>query len=379
MFGKPITLFRMFGFAVRIDMSWLIIVALVTWSLAEGVFPFWFKNLSKITYWWMGIAGALGLFVAIVFHELSHSLVARKYGLPMKGITLFIFGGVAEMGEEAPSAKAEFMMAIAGPISSIVFALVCFGLYMIGGRAGWPVPLIGVLGYLMVINMVLVAFNLIPGFPLDGGRVLRSALWYWKKNLRWATRVASRIGEGFGTALIILGIFVLLYTGNFIGGIWWILIGMFLRGAARQSYQHILMRQALEGEHVRRFMNPNPVTVSSSISIAQLVEDFIYKYHYKMFPVVDNGRLIGCVTIQQVKEVPRDKWSQQTVGELASSCSDENTIRSDEDAMKALSIMSRTRASRLMVVDGNQLVGIISLKDLLKFFSLKVELEEGER
>lgn len=375
MFGKPITLFKMFGFSVRIDFSWLIIAVLVTWSLAKGLFPSLYKNLAPTTYWLMGVIGALGLFSAIIFHELSHSLVARRYGLPMKGITLFLFGGVAEMGEEPPSAKAEFMMAIAGPLSSIGIALVFFVIYLIGTRAGWSVPIIGVVGYLASINVILVLFNLIPGFPLDGGRVLRSALWHWKQNLRWATRVASQIGQGFGNALIVLGILMVLFR-DFIGGMWLCLIGIFLKGAARQSYQQLLMRQSLEGEMVRRFMNANPVTVSPSISIEGLVEDYIYKYHYKMFPVVDEGRLIGCITIQQVKEVPRDQWNQRTVGDLVTTCSPENTIRSDEDAMKALSMMNRTRASRLMVVDGDQLVGILALKDLLKFFSLKVELEE---
>ena len=377
MFVKRITLFKMFGFSVRIDASWLIIVVLVTWSLAEGLFPVMYENLPTMTYWWMGIAGALGLFAAIIFHELSHSLVARRYGLHMKGITLFLFGGVAEMAGEPPSAKAEFMMAIAGPISSVLLALGFYGIYVVAIRAGWSVSIIGVVGYLAIINVILVAFNLIPGFPLDGGRMLRSALWYWKNNLRWATRIASQIGEGFGMVLILLGILKVIVAGNFIGGMWLCLIGMFLRGAARQSYQQVLMRHALEGEMVRRFMNTNPVTVSPAISVQQLVEDYIYKYHHKMFPVVDGGRLIGCISIQQVKEIPRDRWSQRTVGELVTACSSENTIRPDDDAMKVLSMMNRTRASRLMVVDGDQLVGIIALKDMLSFFSLKVELEDG--
>jgi CBS domain-containing protein len=281
------------------------------------------------------------------------------------------------MGGEPPSAKAEFMMAIAGPISSLVLALGFYGIYLVGKGAGWSVSILGVVAYLAFINVILVAFNLIPGFPLDGGRMLRSALWYWKNNLRWATRIASGIGEGFGMVLILLGILKVILAGNFIGGMWLCLIGMFLRGAARQSYQQVLMRHALEGEMVRRFMNPNPVTVSPAISVQQLVEDYIYKYHHKMFPVVDGGRLIGCISIQQVKEIPRDRWSQRTVGELVTSCSPENTIRPDDDAMKVLSMMNRTRASRLMVVDGGQLIGIIALKDMLKFFSLKVELEEG--
>ncbi len=375
MFGKRITLFRLFGFAVRIDMSWIIIAALVTWSLAAG-FPHYYKGLSTQTYWLMGAVGALGLFVSIVFHEMCHSLVARRYGLPMKGITLFIFGGVAEMDDEPPSAKAELMMAIAGPASSVLLA-VGFGIiYVFGRLAAWPSPVSGVLGYLGLINIVLAAFNLVPAFPLDGGRVLRALLWSWKDNVKWATRVASQIGSGFGLVLIILGVWNIL-LGNLVGGIWWFLIGMFVRGAANMSYQQLLTRQALEGEPVHRFMEQNPVTVSSSISLEDLIENYIYKFHFKMFPVVDNDRLVGCISTREVKEVPRGEWPQRTVGDLLTRCSVDNTIRPDADSMEALSKMRKTGTSRLVVVDGDRLVGIISLKDMLKFLSLKVELEEG--
>lgn len=376
MFGKRIKLFKIFGFEVGIDWSWIILVILIAWSLSVGFFPYSYKNLSTQTYWVMGIVGTLGLFFSIIFHEMCHSLVARKYGIPMKGITLFIFGGVAEMGEEPPNPKAEFMMAIVGPISSIAVGIVFYGIYFLGRQNGWSEPINGVVQYLAFINGILAVFNLIPAFPLDGGRVLRSILWGWKKNLRWATHISSKIGSGFGILLIVLGAFQFL-RGNFIGGMWWFLIGMFLRGAAKMSYQQLLLRKALEGEIVHRFMKTDPVTVTPSLSVAQLVEDYIYKYHYKMFPIVeDTDRLIGCVTTKQVKEIPREEWSQRNVREIATPCSAENTIGPQVDAMKALSIMSKTGASRLMVTEKNRLLGIIALKDFLKFFALKVELEE---
>lgn len=376
MFGKRIRLFKIFGFEVGIDWSWIILAILIAWSLSVGLFPFRYKNLSTETYWLMGIVGAVGLFFSIIFHEMCHSLVARKYGMPMKGITLFIFGGVAEMGEEPPSPRAEFMMAIVGPISSIAIGLVFYGVYFLGRQNGWSEPIKGVVQYLAFINGLLAFFNLVPAFPLDGGRVLRSILWGLKKNLRWATRISSKIGSGFGILLIVLGAFQFL-RGNFIGGMWWFLIGMFLRGAAKMSYQQLLLRKALEGEIVQRFMKTDPVTVTPSLSVAQLVEDYIYKHHYKMFPIVeDTDRLIGCVTTKQVKEIPREEWSHRKVGEIVTQCSAENTIGPQVDAMKALSIMSKTGASRLMVTEKNRLLGIIALKDLLKFFALKVELEE---
>lgn len=376
MFGKRITLFKVFGFAIQLDMSWLILALLITWSLAEGLFPFQYKNLPRTTYWWMGAVGALGLFGSIVFHELSHSLMARSYGVRIKGITLFIFGGVAEMDEEPPSARAEFRIAIVGPISSLLLALGFYGVYLVGTGAGWSEPILGVMGYLGVINAILAAFNLVPGFPLDGGRILRAVLWGWKQNLRWATRVASQIGSGFGLVLIFLGVLNVL-QGHFIGGLWQFLIGMFLRGAAAMSYQQLLMRQALEGEPVRRFMKPNPVTVPPSLSVEQLVEDYVYKHHYKLFPVVEDGKLIGYISTREVKAIPRNEWHQHPVRELVKPISPANTIRPEDDALKALSKMNRTGLSRLLVADGDRLVGIIALKDLLTFFSLKVELEEG--
>jgi len=376
MFGKRIKLFKLLGFEVRIDWSWIIIALLITWSLSKGLFPAYYKNLSTQTYWWMGIIGALGLFLSIIAHEFSHSLVARKYGIPMKGITLFIFGGVAEMDEEPPSPKVEFMMAIAGPLSSIVIALVFYGVYSMGKQGGLSVPVNGVIGYLAMINALLAGFNLLPAFPLDGGRVLRSILWGVKKNLRWATYISSRIGSGFGILLIILGV-IQIFRGNFVGGMWWFLIGMFLQGAAKASYQQLITRKALEGEPIRRFMKTDPVTVSPTVSLEHLVEDYIYKYHFKMFPVVeDSDRLLGCVTTKQVKEIPREDWNRKTVGEVASQCSPENTIEPQADAMKAISIMNRTGNSRLMVVEGGHLVGIIVLKDMLELLSLKVELED---
>ncbi len=376
MFGKRIRLFKLFGFEVRVDVSWVFLAILVAWSLSVGFFPGRYRDLSTQTYWLMGIIGALGLFLSIIFHEMSHSLVARKYGMPMKGITLFIFGGVAEMGDEPPGPKAEFMMAIVGPLSSIVLSLLFFGVSLLGRRGGWAESVIGVVQYLAFVNGLLAAFNLLPAFPLDGGRVLRSILWGWKKNLRWATRISSRIGVGFGILLIFMGVFQFL-SGNVIGGIWWFLIGMFLQGAAKSSYQQLLLRRVLEGEPVRRFMKTDPVVVNPSISIAQLVEDYIYKYHYKMFPVVeDSDRLVGCVTTKEVKEVPREEWGQKTVANISGMCSPDNTITPEADAMEALSLMNKTKSSRLMVTEGNRILGVITLKDMLQFLSLKVELEK---
>lgn len=375
MFNRKFKLFRLFGFEVGIDATWIVLAVLVAWSLSTGYFPFKYQDLSIRQYWVMGVIGAMGLFVSIVAHEFCHSLVARRSGMPMKGITLFIFGGVAEMTEEPRSARDEFLIAVVGPVSSFAMAAIFYGLNRIGEAAGWPTTISGVMGYLGMINIILAVFNLVPAFPLDGGRILRAALWAWKGNLRWATRIASHFGEGFGLLLIALGVLRVL-GGLFVGGMWFFLIGLFIRSAAKMSYQQLLTRRALEGESLQRFMNRDPVTVSPAISLDHLVEDYIYRYHHKLYPVIDGDRLIGCITTRQVKEVPRDQWSRKTVGELVQECSDENTIAPETDAVAALASMHRNRAGRLMVVEGDRLMGIIALKDLLDFLSMKIELEE---
>jgi Zn-dependent protease len=375
MFGKRITLFTLFGFEVRVDVSWILIAVLVVWSLSTGFFPVYFPSLSTRAFWLMGAVGALGLFFSIIFHEFCHSLVARSFGMAMKGITLFIFGGVAEMGEEPPAPKVEFLMSAAGPLSSLLLAGVCYEAGMIGQRADWPVEALGVLWYLSVINVFLAVFNLLPAFPLDGGRILRSLLWAAKKDLNWATRISSRIGAGFGILLMVFSFFNLV-SGNIIGGIWMFLIGMFLRGAAEASYRQLLLRRSLEGEPVRRFMNTQPVTVPAALSIQELVEDYLYRHHFKMFPVMRGERLVGCVRIPEVKNIPREAWGETTVGEIASPVCAENAIAPETDTMKALALMRQSGTTRLLVVQGERLVGIVTLKDLLNFFALKIELGE---
>ncbi len=376
MFGKRIDLFKILGFQVRIDFSWIIIAIIIAWSLSTGFFPYHLEGLSTGTYWAMGIVGALGLFLSIIFHEFSHSVVARRYGIPMKGITLFIFGGMAEMGDEPTSPRGEFMMAIAGPISSLFISGVFYAISALGVQLGIPMPINGVIQYLALINLVLAVFNMLPAYPLDGGRVLRSLLWAIKGNMRWATRIASNIGSGFGIFLIVMGIYNVLFVGNFIGGMWWFLIGLFLYNAAQLSYQQLITRRALEGESVRRFMKTDPVTVSSDLPLDRLVEDYVYRYHHKMYPVVsESGRVQGCVTTRQIKEIPKENWNRKQVFEITQPCTEENSIAPDTDAIKALSLMNQTGVSRLLVMEGERLAGVVTLKDLLDFLSLRVELD----
>lgn len=375
---KGYRLFRIFGFDVKLNLTWLLLALLITWTLAAGLFPFDYPGLAQQTYWWMGIAGAVGILFSIVFHELSHSLVARHFGLPIKGITLFIFGGVAEMEEEPDSPKVEFLMAIAGPLASLLLGGIFLQFEHLAASQAWHTAVIGVSHYLGILNLILAAFNLVPAFPLDGGRILRAALWQWKKNLRQATRVASRFGSGFGLVLMIFGVFAFL-QGIFIGGMWWFLIGAFLRAAASASYRQVFVREMLSDKPVRRFMTSNPVTVPPSITIEELLENYVYRYHFKMFPVVDDSKLLGCVTTRDIRDMEKRQRKQKTVGDLLAPCSPENTVSPETDAAKLLAAITKPDAgSRFMVVEDAQLVGIISLKDLREYISLKLELDSPE-
>jgi Zn-dependent protease len=375
MFGKRFHLFTVYGFKIRLDASWFVLAVLVTWSLATSFFPVVMPNLGRPAYWMLGVGGALGLFVSIVAHELSHAVVARRNAIPMRGITLFIFGGVAEMDAEPPSAGAEFRMAAAGPIASFAIGA---GLLLARAFVPLPPPLIALIGYLATINIVLAFFNLVPAFPLDGGRILRAALWHRWQNLRRATRAASGIGNAFGLLLILGGIYLVIGEGEFIGGMWLALIGFFVRSAAASSYQQVLLRRALEGEPVRAFTRGDPVTVPGWLSVQSFVDEVIYRHHHKLYPVVDDDRLTGCVSTDDVKALPREDWHHRRVADITRPCSVENTLHPDTDALDALHAMRRGGRSRMLVAENGTLVGILSVKDLLEFFALKVELEDRD-
>lgn len=368
-------LFTLAGFRVGMDLSWLIIAFLVMWTLASGVFPGQYPGLSSSTYWFMGIACAAGLLMSIVLHELSHSLVARRFGMPIGGITLFVFGGIAQMEQQPPSPGAEARMAIAGPLASVLIGGVLYGLHSLAGSS-MPVPLAGVVRYLGLINLVLAGFNLVPAFPLDGGRLLRAALWKAKHSVRRATRISSNVGRYFGYLLIGLGMLALL-AGNLITGIWWGLIGLFIAGAARSSYRQLLLRRELEGEPVSRFMEDSPLTVPADTTVEELLRDYVYRHYKKMFPVTDrDGGLVGCVSTEEIKHVPEDQRGMKTAGQIALRCNEETTIAPDEDATKALARMKSGQRSRLVVAENGRPVGVITLKDLLWLLAMKVDLEE---
>jgi len=383
-FGTRWRLFRLRGIPISIDASWLIILALLTLSLASGFpsllhkyFPGATHELAPVEYWVMGLITALAFFGCILLHELGHAVVAQARGMPIRGITLFLFGGVAELGDEPPSAATEFLMAVAGPIVSVILAS-CFWILAVAGyNANWPHPVVIVLGYLAAINAMVLAFNLIPAFPLDGGRVLRSILWSVTGNLRRATRWASLAGQVFAWLLIASGL-MQFFAGNWLGGIWMGMIGLFLNNAAQSSYQQVLVRQALAGEPVRRFMNADPIVVPESLDLRHWVEDYVYRYHRKTFPVVSGGNLEGCVETRALAHIPTGEWDRHTVAEVMRRDLTALTISPDADALDALSKMQRNGVTCLLVTAGDRLVGVISLSDLLRFLDLKLDLEGAD-
>jgi Zn-dependent protease/CBS domain-containing protein len=384
MFGMRWQPFRLLGIPISVDASWIIILALLTLSLGSAFpvllgqyFPGVAPDLAPYEYWLMGLVAALAFFGCILLHELGHAVVARSQGMPIRGITLFLFGGVAEMEDEPASAGNEFLMAIAGPVVSVILAVGLGLLAWLGYRGGWPHPVVIVLGYLAFINALVLAFNLIPAFPLDGGRVFRSILWGVTGNLRRATQWAALLGQAF--AWLLIGWAVLqLFSGNWLGGIWMGLIGMFLSSAARGGYQQVVVRQALQGEPVRRFMNPDPIAVPPTLDLRHWVEDFVYRHHRKTFPVLTNGHLEGFIDTTGLARFPRQEWERHTVGEVMRHDFQAIAISPDADALEALGKMRRTGSSRLLVAEGDTLVGIISLKDLLSFLHLKIELEGAD-
>jgi Zn-dependent protease len=348
MFGRGIKLTKIFGIEIWVDYSWLIVFALVMWSLAGGYFPHEYPGLGVTTYWIMGAVSAILLFICVLLHELSHSYVAQKSGIMVPRITLFIFGGVAQISEEPKSAKTEFNIAVVGPICSFILAVI-FWILAKSDFATTDKRLFAIFDYLAFINIALVVFNMIPGFPLDGGRILRAYLWNRWQDAKKATYTVSQIGSGFGIALILLGLFSFFF-GNLIGGIWFIFIGMFLNQAAKSGYQMTLLRDILSGVKVKNVMTSNVISVPESLSLNDLVQDYFYHYLFVSFPVVsDVGQLIGMVSIKQVKDVPKDSWHEKKVGDIMVKASEIRVLSPNDEALGALNLLMRNELGRVPV------------------------------
>jgi Zn-dependent protease len=372
--GAAVTLFRIAGIPVRVHASWLVIYGLIAWSLSVGYFPRVLPDVTVLTHWASGLVAALLLFVSVFLHELSHSIVARAHDLPVSAITLHVFGGVSELGREPESPGVEFRIAIVGPLTSMALAGLAFaGAAFVGAR-----PIVAaILGYLATVNVLVGVFNLVPGFPLDGGRVLRAILWRTKGNLQWATRIASRAGSTFGLVLIGLGV-VRGLTGEFLGGLWFVLIGLFLRQAAEGSYQQLVVQRVLAPLRVRDVMTRDVIQVSPDAPLAQVVDDHFWRHHVTSFPVVDGGRVVGILSIHRLGDVPREQWPATVVRQVMLPITEALMAAPGDRVPAALEKLSRNGLGRLAVLDHDRLAGYLSLKDVLHVLTVSTAGANGQ-
>jgi Zn-dependent protease/CBS domain-containing protein len=379
---------RLFGINVFIDWSWIFIFLLVTWNLAAAVFPTIHPDWGFGTILAISVTASVLFFVSVLVHELAHSLVAKARGLPVRSITLFIFGGVSNIEREPPSPLTEFMVAVVGPLTSVGlgFLLLYLAQINIGTVTGAPAqflaqldPLTTMLIWLGSINILLGIFNMIPGFPLDGGRILRSILWAISGNLRRATRWATFVGQGIAWLFIVTGIAMvfgfqapILGTG-ILPGLWLAFIGWFLNNAASQSYQQTVVQDILEGVPVSKLMRSEPPTVEPQTPISALVDNFIMGTDERAFPVLENQRLVGLVCLEDIRKVPRNEWDDTLVHQVMTPAEKLEVVSPRDDATDALRKLGTKDFRQTPVVQGNQLVGMLRRRDILRWLQLHSE------
>lgn len=367
-----IELFAIRGIRIRVHPSWVIIFVLILWSLSAGYLPRIHPDQSPGSYWLAGLVATLLFFASVLAHELAHSFVAQGAGIPVSGITLFVFGGVSQVTENARDPKTEMKVAVVGPLCSFALALVFWGVTVLW--KGGPSLTAAVLRYLAWINLALGVFNLVPGFPLDGGRILRSALWWKTGSLTRATRWAADVGKGFAYALMGLGA-LQIFGGALVAGVWFILIGVFLRTVAEGEYQQTVMRRSLEGVRVGDVMVEDVVTVSPGLTVAELVDRYFLHFGYKGFPVLDGDRVAGIVALRNVKHLDRAERERTTAGQLMVEIGDGDRVRPDVSLAEALQKMAEQGTGRLLVMEGDRLVGILTKAGLARLLEVKRVLE----
>jgi Zn-dependent protease/CBS domain-containing protein len=364
------------GIPIRIHYTLWFVFALIAWSLAVGYMPHQYPGLGTVTYWAIGIASAIILFASVLVHELSHSYIAKKNGLPIARITLFFFGGVSEMTEEPQDPGLEVRMAAAGPLMSFLIAAVLAFFWYVGGMMGAPVPIIATVGYAALINGLLGAFNLVPAFPLDGGRVFRGSIWKRSSNLIAATRTATRVSEAL-SLLMMFGGFVAIIFGDFVDGIWIIVLGWFIRSGAETSLKQTLVSEALSGVTVGDIMAKDVLTVPPDITVEQLVSDYFLVHRHGGYPVVKDGEVLGIVTLQCVRTVPKEERNQVSVRQAMIPRERTVTVKPSSSALDAMQKMGRHTVGRVLVVDENRLIGITTREDMIKAVQTRQELEYG--
>jgi Zn-dependent protease len=370
-FSASIPLFRISGIRIQLHVSWFLIFALLLWSLAAGYLPNAYPGRSPVTYWLAGAVATLMFFVSILLHELAHSLVALRHGIDIPSITLFVFGGVSRLGKEVTRPDVELKVAIAGPLASFALAFVFAVLRMVTSPAGGEAAglLAVVFGYLALVNGLLGFFNLLPGFPLDGGRVLRAVLWWWTGSFERATRAAAESGKLVGLFLIVLGALQIFFH-MLVGGFWFILIGLFLRGMASANYESVLLRRALGNVRVGEVMLREVVTVPSDLTLKRLTEDFILGLGYRGFPVVDDGEVRGLISVNEVARVPRERWDELRVKDAMVPVSPGLCVAPSEPLVDALVRVTQA-GGRSLVLEEGRLVGMLTKDALTRFVELR--------
>jgi Zn-dependent protease/predicted transcriptional regulator len=367
--GIPIG--KAFGINLRLHYSWFIIFVLITWALTTSYFPTAYPTWSMGTKITAGLITSLLFFGSVLAHELMHSIIAQHQGLPVKSITLFIFGGVSQIAGEPKRAGDEFRIAIAGPLTSLFVGGMFWGIWFWLRGQGGASEFLGAIAYwLGLINVFLAGFNLIPGFPLDGGRVLRSILWGRSQNLRTATKTASNIGRAIGYIFIFIGIF-LIFQGNWFNGLWLAFIGWFLENAAVGSYRQLALQDMLHGHVASEIMTRDCLTVPTNLSIERLINEHMLTSGRRCFPVVEDDHVMGLVTLHNVRAIPRDQWNIKTVGEAMTPFDNIKLIRPDTDLSMVLRIMSEDDINQIPVVLDHNVVGMISRDNILSFIDIR--------
>jgi len=369
--GKRYEIFRIFGIPIRIDLTWIIILLLVTYSLAAGYFPANHKGLPETAYWAMGFVAAIGLFLSILFHELSHAMMARHFNIKIDGITLFIFGGVAEMTEESPSPKVEFLVAVLGPVASVLLAILFYYLSGWVGDMDGNRGLILIFFYLDIMNGLLAGFNLVPAFPLDGGRIFRSILWAIKKDYVWATRVSARIGQGFGWLLVAWGAWNILQQ-NPMSGFWYILIGFFLKRASQMSLNQVVFQDKLQGFPVSQVMDKEFVRLDPRDRLIDVVSELEHTTIYSHYPVWDSGKLIGALPILKLNQLKGSGWEFRQVGDLLDTDYSEVAVDFKMNAWAAFQKMRQGKVSSLFVMEGGRMSGLLTMERLMGLIARQV-------
>ena len=366
-----IPLGRIFGIPIALDYSWFVIFALLTWMLAGSYYPQEFKNWPPLLYWAMGAVTAIMLFVSVLLHELGHSVIALSYKIPVRSITLFLFGGVAQIGAEPPSAIAEFFIAVAGPLVSLALAILFRALQPL---AGGVEPLLGLAKYLAYINLALVLFNLIPGYPLDGGRVLRAIVWAITGNMRRSTLIAANVGRFFAFLLIFTGVWQM-FNGNFGGGLWIAFIGWFLDNAASVQIGQVVFQGLLTGHPVSQAMSTQYAIIPEDLTLQKLVDERILETAQRNFLVERGDKTVGLVTLHRIKEVPRGQWANTRAAQIMLPLEQLKCVDPNTELSSALEMMDRNGFNQMPVVLDRHIVGMLSREDVITF--LRTLLEFG--